>query len=107
LGELSDGVARSSRPEQNAEALRDFLLPLEVAAFDDACALHYGEVRAALEAKGQPIGSLDTLIAAHGLALDVIVVTHNKREFGRVDGLRIEDWLGDVKPPKPGSKSRR
>jgi tRNA(fMet)-specific endonuclease VapC len=63
--------------------------------------------RAALEAKGQPIGSLDTLIAAHGLALVVIVVTHHKREFGRVDGLRIEDWLGDVKPPKPGSKSRR
>lgn len=93
LSELSFGAARSARPVQNFEALCEFLLPLEVAPYDDSCAFTYGEVRAALEMKGQPIGSLDTLIAAHGLALDAIVVTHNLREFARVDGLRLEDWL--------------
>jgi tRNA(fMet)-specific endonuclease VapC len=93
LGELALGAARSERPAQNAAALQEFLLAIEVAAFDRAAALEYGAVRASLERTGRPIGSLDTLIAGHALALDVILVTHNTREFGRVAGLRVEDWL--------------
>ena len=93
LSELSYGAAASAKPADNLEALREFLLPLVVAPYDDACALVYGTVRAALEKKGRPIGSLDTLIAAHALALDAVLVTHNTREFSRVAGLRLEDWL--------------
>lgn len=93
LSELSFGAARSARPAQNLEALREFLLPLEVAPYDEPCALRYGMVRAALETMGRPIGSLDTLIAAHALAIDAVLVTHNMREFARVEGLRLEDWL--------------
>lgn len=93
LGELGFGAEASARPEQNLDALREFLLPLEVAPFDEACAFRYGFVRASLKRKGRSIDSLDTQIAAHALALDVILVTHNAREFSRVDGLRTEDWV--------------
>lgn len=93
LSELSFGVEASARPEQNLEALREFLLPLEIAAYDETCAFRYGPIRAKLKKKGRPIGSLDTMIAAHALALDAILVTHNTRELGQVEGLRLEDWL--------------
>jgi tRNA(fMet)-specific endonuclease VapC len=93
LSELANGAAGSARPAQNFAALLEFLMALEVAPYDYAAAMQYGDVRASLEQKGRPIGPLDTLIAAHALALDAILVTHNTREFGRVKGLRIEDWL--------------
>jgi tRNA(fMet)-specific endonuclease VapC len=93
LGELAFGAEASARPEQNLAALYEFLLPLEIASYDEACAFQYGSVRAGLKKKGRPIGSLDTLIAAHAVALDVILVTHNTREFAQVEGLRLEDWL--------------
>ena len=93
LSELAYGVARSSRPRQNHEALQEFLMPLEVASFDEAAALARGRVRAELESRGRPIGPMDTLIAAHALSLDVTIVTHNLREFSRIASLRVEDWL--------------
>lgn len=64
------------------------ILPLEAPA--DA---HYGEIRAHLEKLGQPIGANDLLIAAHARALGLVMVTHNLREFQRVPGLLVEDWL--------------
>lgn len=91
--ELAYGAARSSRSEQASQALQEFLLPLEIAAYDERAALEYGSVRAALLASGQPIGPLDTLIAAHARSLDLVLVTHNTREFSRVPKLRIDDWL--------------
>ncbi|MCU0759760.1 MAG: type II toxin-antitoxin system VapC family toxin [Steroidobacteraceae bacterium] len=93
LAELAHGVARSSRPRENAAALQEFLLPLDAASFDDAAALAYGELRADLERRGYPIGPMDTMIAAHALALGCSLVTHNVREFERVQGLRVEDWV--------------
>lgn len=93
LSELSFGAERSARPEQNLEALREFLLALEIAPFDELCAFRYGNIRAQQEKKGRPIGSLDTLIAAHALAIDAILVTHNTREFASVEDMRLEDWL--------------
>ncbi len=93
LSELSFGVARSPKSQQNLGALREFLFVLEVASYDDSSAMQYGAVRAALEKRGTPIGPLDTLIAAHALSIDAILVTHNQREFSRVPGLRVEDWL--------------
>ena len=92
LGELSFGAEKSSRSNDAHEALGDFLVALEVVGFDDASAMTYGRVRASLAQKGQPIGPLDTLIGSHALEIDVILVTHNTREFSRIDGLRLEDW---------------
>jgi tRNA(fMet)-specific endonuclease VapC len=91
--ELWASVQKSRDPARNAEALAMFLLPLEVAAFDYAAAEAYGRVRAQLEDAGAPIGPLDTLIAGHALSLAAILVTNNAAEFGRVAGLRVEDWL--------------
>ena len=92
LAELEYGIAKSSRPARNRAALEQFTSPLEVADFGRDATVVYGRVRAQLEKKGQPIGSLDLLIAAHAISLDVRLITHNVREFGKVAGLRIEDW---------------
>ena len=88
LAELRYGVEKSARPTQNTLALNQFLLPLAVYEFDDRAAEEYGTVRATLERAGNPIGPLDTLIAALGLTL----VTNNEREFLRVNDLVVENW---------------
>lgn len=93
LGELAFGADKSSRPKESHGALREFLLALEIAAFDDQAAMRYGEVRASLARRGRPVGPLDTLIAGHAYALDAILVTHNTREFSQIQGLRLEDWI--------------
>ncbi len=92
LGELEYGVARSAKPQQNRLALAQFLAPLSILLFDDMAAAQYGPVRALLEAKGTPIGPLDTLIASHATSLDATLVTNNVREFSRVPGLTVENW---------------
>src|SRR5438094_202498 len=71
LAELEYGVAKSSRPATNREALEQFVSPLDVTTFDRRATIAYGKLRATLEKKGQPIGSLDLLIAAHALSLEV------------------------------------
>lgn len=90
--ELAYGVEKSAST-RNREALRMFLAPLELLPFDDKASWTYGEVRADLERRGQPIGSLDTMIAAHALSLNATLVTNNTREFARVSGLRLENWV--------------
>jgi tRNA(fMet)-specific endonuclease VapC len=92
LAELEYGVSKSSKPARNKEALDQFTEPLVVFDFDRAATAVYGKLRAALEKAGQAIGGMDLLIAAHALSLDVRLVTHNVREFGRVPGLRVETW---------------
>jgi tRNA(fMet)-specific endonuclease VapC len=92
LGELAFGAAKSGRRDEAHAALAEFLLALEIASFDSDAAAGYGGLRASLEKRGTPTGPLDTLIGAHAAALDVILVTHNTREFGRIDTLRLEDW---------------
>jgi tRNA(fMet)-specific endonuclease VapC len=92
LGELAFGAAKSGRRDESRAALAEFLLALEIASFDGDAASSYGQLRASLEKRGTPIGPLDTLIGAHAAALDVVLVTHNTREFGRIDTLRLEDW---------------
>jgi tRNA(fMet)-specific endonuclease VapC len=99
VAELLYGVEKSARPAQNREALSRFLLPLAVAEFGHDAAAAYGRVRATLEIEGMPIGPLDTLIAAHAVSLAVTLVTNNVREFGRVPGLEVEDWVGETEPP--------
>jgi tRNA(fMet)-specific endonuclease VapC len=66
---------------------------LPVLALESPADRLYGRLRTALEAVGQPIGGNDLLIAAHALALDCVLVTGNEREFRRVDGLIVENWL--------------
>lgn len=73
--------------------LYHFLLPLTLWEFDRSAATIYGNLRASLEKKGTPIGSLDTLIAAHALSLQVILVTNNLKEFSRIPNLKLENWV--------------
>jgi tRNA(fMet)-specific endonuclease VapC len=93
LAELEFGVAKSQHLEKNQAALDEFVLPLEIANFDREAARAYGQVRAMLEKKGTPIGSLDTMIGAHALALGVTLATNNTGEFSRIKGLTVVDWL--------------
>ena len=92
LAELEHGVSKSSRPAKNREALEQFASPLEVAPFERPATTVYGRLRTTLEKKGQLIGSMDLLIAAHAVSLNVGLITHTTGEFGRVPGLRIENW---------------
>ena len=93
LAELQYGAARSARPEKHAVLVAEFCAPLAILPFDGLAAETYGTVRAVLERAGTPIGPLDTLIAAHALSLGLTVVTSNLREFRRVAGLNLENWL--------------
>lgn len=93
LAELRHGVEQSASPAKNERALLQFLSILEVLPFDDAAALEYGKIRAFLQKRGTPIGSFDTLIAAHARAEDMTLVTNNVREFARVPNLRVENWV--------------
>lgn len=93
LSELQYGVEKSEQKVRNAEALESFLLLLEIAPYDAEAATHYGTIRARLENKGKPIGGNDLFIAAHALALGVPLVTNNTREFMRVPGLKVENWV--------------
>jgi tRNA(fMet)-specific endonuclease VapC len=90
--ELAFGVAKSGSA-RNREALEKFLAPLEVLSFDAQAMYAYGDLRAQLQASGQPIGALDTLIAAHALAVGATLVTNNLAEFERVPGLGFENWV--------------
>jgi len=92
LAQLRYGVAKSRYPDKNAEALDEFIIPLEIFPFTEDATLAYGEIRATLERLGTPIGSMDLLIAAHAVSLGVALVTNNTREFSRVPGLNLVDW---------------
>ena len=92
--ELQYGVAKSNHKTTNQAALDEFLLPLTILPFQGkrmvAC---YGEIRTALESKGQTIGPLDMLIAAHALGLELTVISNNIKEFARIPNLKCENWV--------------
>ena len=90
--ELYWGVCKSGS-SRNKTTLDKFLSPLTILDYDQTAAQHYGELRAYLEQQGTPIGPLDQQIAAHALALNLTLVTTNVREFDRVPGLRVENWV--------------
>ena len=92
LAELQYGVAKSLYVNKNKEALAEFILPLEIADFDEKAAESYGAVRTGLEKAGKPVGSMDMLIGAHALSLDVTVITNNTKEFRKIKNLKVEDW---------------
>jgi tRNA(fMet)-specific endonuclease VapC len=90
--ELMYGVEVSPRRQQDQAALDAYLRHLEVLEYPGEAALHYAQIRAALRASGNMIGANDLLIAAHARCLGLTLVTNNTREFGRVDGLAVENW---------------
>ena len=91
LGELVHGVEKSNNPRSNLESLEGFAGRLEVINYDEVAAYHFGQLRH--ELKGQEIGPYDFMIAAHARSLGLTLITNNTREFKRVDGLRIENWV--------------
>ncbi len=93
LAELRFGMERSRQRGSTKKNLDRVAGALTVAPFEEQAANAYGALRAQLQAAGKPIGPLDTLIAAHALSLGLILVTNNSREFKRVPGLRVEDWI--------------
>ncbi|MEL6166639.1 MAG: type II toxin-antitoxin system VapC family toxin [Cyanobacteria bacterium J06628_3] len=90
--ELFYGAMRSNNPQKTLQNQQQFLNLFISLPFDDDTALIYGEIRAQLAALGTPIGPNDLQIAAIALRNNLILVTHNVREFSRVNGLQIEDW---------------
>ena len=93
LAELAHGVEKSAASDKNRAALLRFLSILTVLPFDDLAAAEYGAVCADLQRKGTPIGTMDMLIAAHAKTEGLILVTNNTREFERVQGLTLENWV--------------
>ncbi|HKO10256.1 MAG TPA: type II toxin-antitoxin system VapC family toxin [Alphaproteobacteria bacterium] len=93
LGELYYGAEKSARRLENLQAVEQFAARLEVLPFPPKAAAHYGQLRAELERLGRPIGAHDMLIGAHARAEGLIVVTNNAREFRRLPGLRVENWV--------------
>ena len=91
--ELRTGAAKSSSPVKTLRLIENFLGPLTMVEFTSADAIAYATIRARLERAGTPIGPLDTLIAAQALARGLTVVSNNEREFRRVAGLGVENWL--------------
>lgn len=90
--ELVHGVEKSQSIEKNRVALTLLLANIDIMDFDSSAAESYGKIRAALEKEGLPIGPLDMMIAGHAESLGYTVVTNNTKEFGRVNGLKLENW---------------
>jgi tRNA(fMet)-specific endonuclease VapC len=93
LGELQYGAEKSARRAENLVAIEHFVARLEVLPFADKAAAHYGQVRAELERAGKPCGPHDMQIGGHARSEGLIVVTNNLREFVRMPGVRVENWL--------------
>jgi tRNA(fMet)-specific endonuclease VapC len=89
--ELSFGIEHSGSVK-GKDFLEIFLATLKIYPFDVECIWKYGKLRAFLEKKGQTMGTLDTMIAAHALALDMLLVTNHEDEFSVVPGLKTDNW---------------
>ena len=90
-GELRYGAARRPDAARLRTIVDEFLLRMTILPWDSEAAQHYGQIRAALEREGQPMGNLDMMIGAHALALGAVLVT-NDQAFTRIKELNVEDW---------------
>jgi len=93
LAELIHGVEKSARPDHNLRQVEDFISRLTVLEYGNKASAHYGNIRAVLERKGTPIGVNDLHIAGHARSEGITLVTNNMKEFERVEGLRLENWV--------------
>jgi tRNA(fMet)-specific endonuclease VapC len=92
-GELVSGAEKSQQIERNLLDIEGFAARLSVLDFDAEAATQFGQIKAALEKRGDVIGPYDMMIAGHARSQGLILVTNNEREFLRVEGLRVENWL--------------
>lgn len=94
VSELEFGARNSANYKDEIAAVRKILMPFDLYDYDAvSCSEHYGRIRHELESTGQGIGSMDTLIAAHAMALGGTLVTNNETHFSRVTDLKIVNWL--------------
>ena len=93
LAELIHGVEKSARPDHNLRQVEDFISRLTVLEYGNKASAHYGNIRAVLERKGTITGVNDLHIAGHARSEGVTLVTNNMKEFERVEGLRLENWV--------------
>lgn len=95
IAELEYGIAKSSSPhkEENRVALLEFLLPFKFIDFNQNDAYEYGRIRQDLQLKGTIIGNMDILIGSQAASRELILVTNNEKEFKRIEGLEIENWV--------------
>ena len=93
VSELEYGIEKSSYPDRNRIALLEFLVPFTILEYDQSASMEYGRIRVGLEKKGKMIGAMDLLIAAHAKSKGLILVTNNEKEFKRVKGLKVENWV--------------
>jgi tRNA(fMet)-specific endonuclease VapC len=97
IAELEYGVAKSQFPERNKIALIEFLSIFNILPFDDTDAVNFGITKTNLEKGGKTVGSMDLLIAAQAITKRLILVTNNTKEFERVEGLKMENWVKEYK----------
>jgi tRNA(fMet)-specific endonuclease VapC len=93
LSELINGAEKSPNVDKNLEAIEEFVSHLDVLPYDAKASQHYGQIKAALEKRGEIIGENDIHIAAHAISQGLILVTNNLREFKRVPNLALENWV--------------
>ena len=93
VSELQYGVSKSKNRRLNKQRLEEFLFPLEILPYDEIAATIYGDIRVQLEKRGEPIGPLDLLIAAHALSRNLVLLSNNEKEFKRVKNLKVENWV--------------
>jgi tRNA(fMet)-specific endonuclease VapC len=93
LAEMAYGVAKSERVEANTTALERFQVGMTILPWDEAAMWHYGREQHRLRRTGKMIGEIDLLLGCQALAMDAIFVTNNMREFERIEGLRLENWV--------------
>lgn len=93
FAELMNGAKKSHQIDKNIRKLNELSEFINIMPFDRKAAVAYGDVRSILEKKGQKIGGNDLLIAAHALSVGSTLVTNNEKEFCRVEGLKVENWV--------------
>jgi len=93
LGEIIYGAEKSSRPVENLTVVEQFAARLAVLPFATRAAAHFGQLRAELEQAGQAVGAYDMMIGGHARSEGLVLVTNNVREFRRMKGLRVENWV--------------
>ena len=106
-GELSYGARKSRFSGEAVEALRELAFMIPVLPLDAQAGSRYGEIRAALEKEGRVIGNNDLWIGAHALSLGVPLVTNNEREFLRIPGLRVQNWVRKSGPSRVQERGSR
>lgn len=93
VSKLMYGAYKSQFVEKNLKAIEHFLLPLDILDYNYAASISYGKICADLEKRGKVIGNMDMQIAGHASSLDMVLVSNNTKEFERVNGLKLDNWI--------------